>query len=67
MLIVWPAPQRATTAVSSAKGIVMTTIAELRQSLRNTRTTRPVSRAPRSASRITACRDAATSADWSSS
>src|SRR5687768_17761445 len=37
-------PQRATTAVRSANGIVSTTIAELRQSRRNTSTITPVSR-----------------------
>ena len=53
MLMVWPAPQSATTAASSANGIVMTTIAELRQSRRNTSTIRPVSSAPSTASRST--------------
>ena len=67
MLMVWPAPHNATTAVSSAKGIVMTTIAELRQSRRNSSTISPVSRAPRPASTTTERSDAATLPDWSSS
>ena len=54
MLIVWPAPHSATTAVSSANGIVTTTMAELRQSRRNSSTIRPVSSAPSAASRSTA-------------
>src|SRR6266576_1602735 len=37
MLMVCPAPQRATTAVSKAKGMVVTTISALRQSRRNGR------------------------------
>ena len=67
MLIVWPAPQSATTAASSANGIVTTTIAELRQSRRNSRTIRPVRSAPRIASRSTALSAPATLPDWSSS
>ena len=54
MLMVCPAPHKATSAASSANGIVTTTIAELRQSRRNTNTMRPVSRAPSTASLNTA-------------
>ena len=46
MFKVWPVSQRPTTAPSSANGIVMMTIAALRQSRRKIHTIRPVSRAP---------------------
>ena len=50
MLMVWPLTQSAMTADSRAMGIVMTTISELRQSRRNTRTINPVRNAPSSPS-----------------
>jgi len=67
MLMVCPAPQRATTAVSNAKGIVMTTINALRQSRRNSRTMRPVSNAPSKPSRTTDTNEFRTNEDWSNS
>src|SRR5215472_8324857 len=51
VLIVCPAPHNATTAVSNANGIVVTTMAELRTSLRKSNTISPVSNAPRTPSR----------------
>ena len=53
MLMVCPAPHSATTAVSNAKGIVVTTIKALRQSRRNRSTTSPVRTAPNKPSRTT--------------
>ena len=50
-LIVCPAAQRKRTAVSNAKGILATTINAPRQSRKKSRTTSPVSPAPRTASR----------------
>ena len=56
ILMVCPAPQRATTAVSRANGIVTTTIVELRQSRKNSSTMSPVSKAPNSPSRMSELR-----------
>ena len=50
MLIVCPAIHSSTTAPSSAKGMVNTTMIALRQSRRNSSTIRPVSSAPSSPS-----------------
>ncbi len=51
MLMVCFAPHNATTAVSSANGIVITTMIELRQSPKKSSTISPVSKAPSSPSR----------------
>ena len=67
MLMVCPAPHRATTAVSNAKGMVITTISALRQSRRNSRTMRPVSTAPSKPSRTTDSKEFRTYEDWSNS
>src|SRR6516164_2341450 len=65
ILIVWPAPHSATTPVSNAKGIVITTINELRQSRRNTSTINPVRTAPSNPSFTTDNREFRTYEDWS--
>ncbi len=67
MLIVWPVAQSATTAISSASGMVMTTTRELRQSRKKSRIVSPVSNAPSSPSRSTEDSAWRTNSDWSNS